>query len=108
VSDVAAELSALLDLATALNRLPWVDRRDPEEAWHVARDHVARGIARSVGRIRKELGITEEKPTSFCSKQIDAGDAHVRAGGRVIPVERRSAARTQCNSPISAATIVAG
>jgi hypothetical protein len=108
VSDVAAELSELLELATALNRLPWVDRRNPEEAWHVARDHVARGIARCVGRIRKELGIVEEKPTSFCAKQIDAGAAHVRAGGRAIPIERRSAARAQSNSPTSGPTIAAG
>lgn len=89
--DVAAELRELCELATALNRLPGVSRTNPE-SWHIARDHIARNIARGVGRIRKELGIAEERPaTSFCVRQVDTGYAAIRHNGRAIPIERRTA-----------------
>ena len=85
--DVAAELERICEFATTLNRLPGVSRHNPD-AWFMAREEVARGIARSVGRIRKELGVAEP-PRVFSSRQVDAGHTAIRHNGRSIPVERR-------------------
>lgn len=93
VNAIAAELDVLTELATKLNRLPGVSRRNPE-AWHLARDEIARSIARAVGRLRKELGI-RETATSFAAKVRDEGLSVVRLGGRAIPVERRGVPGTK-------------
>lgn len=87
--DVAGELSHILELATALNNTPGVDRRGGHGAWYEARDHIARSLARSVGTIRKSLGITAEPQRSFCSRHVDLGLDAVRQGGRIVPIERR-------------------
>ena len=79
-----------MTLATELNGLPLPTRLSPE-AWFVGRDYVARELARSVGRLRKVLGIAEQGGgcLAFTSRQVDAGFAAIRHNGRSIPVERR-------------------
>lgn len=93
--EVADELAGLLELATALNRLPGVSRTNPEH-WHIAREEIARGIARRVGKIRKALGIAEPTaPLSFCARQVDEGRQFVQNSGRRIPIERRASRAVQ-------------
>ena len=98
---IQTELAELAELATALSRLPPPSRRNPE-AWHIGRDAIAREIARSVGRLRQELGIRADDGPALRAEQRDCGATHVTAGGRAIPVERpRKPARSL---PITAAS----
>jgi hypothetical protein len=86
---IEAELDELAQLATTLNRLPPPSRRDPE-AWHIGRDLVARSIARSVGRLRRELGIRVAPPERAPEHQtLRRGVSGIVAGGRKIPVVQR-------------------
>lgn len=89
--EVADELKRLMELATTLNRLPGVSRRDPE-AWHIARDSIARELARGVGRIRKALGIAGggELPAFRTEPSCDTGIRVIRQHGRSVAVVRRS------------------
>jgi len=86
-SAVAAELDRLAELGSQIGRLPPPNRRDPE-AWHVGRDFVSREIARSIGRLRQELGIHVPLPNRAPEHQLlrARGTSAVAAGGRQIPV----------------------
>ncbi len=77
-----------MELATTLNRVRGPDHRVTTDNWLSAREEIARGIARCVGRLRKELGI-RDTPYAFCAEHRDHGTAAVRLNGRVIPIERR-------------------
>lgn len=88
MSEIAAALDGLMAIATKLNYTPGPHRRITAETWLAERGDMAREIARTVGRLRKELGIAA--PTSFAALQADTGLSHVRQRGRAIPVERRS------------------
>jgi len=85
-SAVAAELDRLAELGSKIGRLPPPNRRDPE-AWHVGRDEVSREIARSVGRLRKELGIyVVEVDRAPEHRTLRHAVSAIAAGGRKIPV----------------------
>jgi hypothetical protein len=91
VSAIADELVVLAQLATRINRLPGPNSHTPGN-WYHERDEIARALARSVGRLRKELGM-RDGVTSFCAEQVDTRITFTRqarvGSGRQIPVERR-------------------
>lgn len=89
---IADELEALARLATRINLLPGPNRHVPGN-WYEERDDIARAMARSVGRLRKELGIAAPV-RAFTAPITDSGVRTVRqarVGRRDIPVERRPA-----------------
>lgn len=89
---IADELDGLSALASRINRLPGPNSHAPGN-WFHERDEIARSLARAVGRIRKDLGLKDSGPTSFCAGHVDTGVSSVRqaraGNGRPIPVERR-------------------
>jgi hypothetical protein len=92
VNAIRTELRALMAFAGRLNHTSGPSRRITAETWLAARDEIARGIARSVGRLSKELGVVgDDRERAFRARQADTGVTVIRGGGRSIPVERRLA-----------------
>ncbi len=95
MSAIADELDALALLATRVNRLPGPNSHTPGN-WYHERDEIARAMARSVGRLRKELGIRGPAVTSFSPPppRLESQPGFIRdEKGRRVPVVMRSAAR---------------
>ena len=92
MSAIADELDLLSLLATRVNRLPGPSSHAPGN-WYHERDEIGRAMARSVGRLRRALGISAPVVTSFAARLSDSGVTSVRqarvGSGRAIPVERR-------------------